>query len=230
LGLDGESNEVRIGLAYVLGGKLSDEWSPVLQEDPKRAERLLIEVLDKGDTANRMSAAHFALGVVLQMQNRLPEAHREFGFSVALDPNNARAHLHFGETSLYLGNPTCRQFEEVARLSPSNYSIAVITNWAFGTCHLLLGNLDQAIELLQTARAANDHFWVSHLYLAGAYGLKGDLDKARASLAESLRWKPAIKTLARMQAENPWLGNPRYWELQDKTLNLGLRRVGFPDQ
>ena len=49
LGLDGESNEARIGLAYVLGGKMSDEWSPVLQEDPKRAERLLIEVLDKGD-------------------------------------------------------------------------------------------------------------------------------------------------------------------------------------
>ena len=230
LGLDGELNEARIGLAYVLGGKMSDEWSPVLQEDPKRAERLLIEVLDRGDMANLMSAAHFALGVVLQMQNRLPEAHREFGFSVALDPNNARSHLHFGETSLYLGNPTCRQFEEVARLSPSDYSIAAINNWAFGTCHLLLGHLDQAIELLQTARAANDHFWVPHLYLAGAYGLKGDLDKARASLAELLRWKPAIKTLARMQAENPWLGNPRYWELQDKTLNLGLRRVGFPDQ
>jgi tetratricopeptide (TPR) repeat protein len=230
LGLDEESNEARIGLAYVLGGKMSDEWSPVLQEDPKRAERLLIEVMDKGDTANRMSAAHFALGVVLQMQNRLPEAHKEFGFSVALDPNNARAHLHLGETSLYLGNPTCRQFEEVVRLSPSDYSITAINNWAFGTCHLLLGNLDQAIELLQTARAANDHFWVPHLYLAGAYGLKGDLDTARASLAASLRWKPAIKTLARMQAENPWLGNPRYWELQDKTLNLGLRRVGFPDQ
>ena len=130
LGLDGESNEARIGLASVLGGKMSDEWSPVLQEDPKRAERLLIEVMDKGDTANRMSAAHFALGVVLQMQNRLPEAHKEFGFSVALDPNNARAHLHLGETSLYLGNPTCRQFEEVARLSPSDYSIAAINNWA----------------------------------------------------------------------------------------------------
>lgn len=230
LRLDGESNEARIGLASVLGGKMSDEWSPVLQEDPNRAERLLIEVLEKGDTANRMSTAHFALGVVLQMQNRLPEAHREFGFSVALDPNNARAHLHLGETSLYLGNPTCRQFEEVVRLSPSDYSISAVTNWAFGTCHLLLGNLDQAIELLQTACAANDHFWVSHLYLAGAYGLKGDLDKARASLAKSLSWKPAIKTLARMQAENPWLGNPRYWELQDKTLNLGLRRVGFPDQ
>jgi hypothetical protein len=33
-----------------------------------------------------------------------------------------------------------------------------------------------------------------------------------------------------LAAENPWLGNPRYRELQDKTLNLGLRRVGFPDQ
>src|ERR1700751_3605221 len=35
--LDAESNEARIGLAYIFGGKLSDEWSPVLQEDPKRA-------------------------------------------------------------------------------------------------------------------------------------------------------------------------------------------------
>jgi hypothetical protein len=31
--LDAESNEARIGLAYIFGGKLSDEWSPVLQEE-----------------------------------------------------------------------------------------------------------------------------------------------------------------------------------------------------
>jgi hypothetical protein len=68
------------------------------------------------------------------------------------------------------------------------------------------------------------------LYLAGAYGLKGDLDRARSALAESLRLKPAIKSIARMRAENPWLRHQQYWTLQEKTLNLGLRRAGLPDQ
>jgi tetratricopeptide (TPR) repeat protein len=228
--LDAESNEARIGLGYIFGGKLSDEWSPVLQEDPKRAEQLLIEVLNRGDTASHMSAAHFALGVVQQMQNRLPEAQREFTLSLALDPNNARAHLHLGETLLYLGNPECPPLEEAVRLGPRDDPVAAIAYWALGTCHLLSGDVDQAISSLQKARAANAHLWVPYFYLAGTYGLKGDLDRAKAALAESLKRKPAIKSFARMRAENPWLSNPQYWELQEKTLNLGLRRVGFPDQ
>src|SRR5271166_263472 len=86
---------------------------------------------------------------------------------------------------------------------------------------LLLGRMDQAIDLLQTARAANPRLWVPYLYLAGAYGLKGDLDKARSALAESIRLKPAIKSSARMRAENHWLADPRYQALQVKTLNVG---------
>jgi len=66
-------------------------------------------------------------------------------------------------------------------------------------------------------------------YLAGAYGLQGDLDHARSTLAESIRLKPAVKSLDRMRVENAWLGNSQYWALQEKTLNLGLRRAGLPD-
>jgi predicted Zn-dependent protease len=94
----------------------------------------------------------------------------------------------------------------------------------------LLGRIDQAIDLLQTARAAKTRWWVQYFYLAGAYGLKGDLDRARSALGESLRLQPALRSVARMRAENPWLGNPQYWALQEKTLNLGLRQAGFPDQ
>ncbi len=65
---------------------------------------------------------------------------------------------------------------------------------------------------------------------ARTYGLKGDLDRAKSALAESLRLKPALRSVARMRAENPWLSNPQYWALQEKTLNLGLRRAGLPDQ
>jgi hypothetical protein len=82
--------------------------------------------------------------------------------------------------------------------------------------------------MLQTSRAADAQLWVPYLYLAGAYGLKNNLDRARSALAESLRLKPALRSVARMRAENPRLSNPQYWALQEKTLNVGLQRAGFP--
>jgi Tfp pilus assembly protein PilF len=226
--LDSRSTEARIGLASILSTKLADGWSPVLQEDLPRAENLLVEALDKGTVSNR-TAAHFTVGLLRQMQNRLPEAQSEFETAVSLDPTNARAHLHLGETRLYLGQPEAgiAPLEQAIRLTPDGLAIAY---WALGTCQLLLGRVDQAIDLLQTARAINTRLWVPYLYLAGAYGLRGDLDKARSALAESIRLKPAIKSLARMRVENRWLTNPQYRTLQEKTLNLGLHRAGFPDQ
>src|SRR6266436_6424710 len=230
LELDSRSSEARIGLASILSTKLADGWSPVLQEDMPRAEHLLSEAVDKGGVSNR-AAAHLALGLLRQVQNSLPEAESEFETAISLNPNDARAYLHLGETRLYLGQPEVGipPLEQAIRLGPNDPNIT-ITYWALGTCQLLSGRVDQAIDLLQTARAADVRSWVPNLYLAGAYGLKGDLDRARSALAESLRLKPAIKSIARMRAENPWLRNPQYWALQEKTLNLGLRRAGLPDQ
>ena len=187
LELDSRSSEARIGLASILSTKLADGWSPVLQEDMPRAEHLLLEAIDKGGVSNR-AAAHFTLGVLRQMQNRLPEAQSEFETAISLDPNNARTYLHLGETLLYLGQPEAGipPLEQAIRLRPDDPNLA-ITYWALGTCQLLLGRVDQAIDLLQTARAANSRLWVPYFYLAGAYGLKGDLDRARSALGESLR-------------------------------------------
>jgi tetratricopeptide (TPR) repeat protein len=228
--LDPGSTEARIGVASVLSTKLADGWSPVLQEDLPRAENILTEALDRG-TASDRAAAHFTLGVLRQMQNRLPEAQKEFETAISLDPSNARAQLHLGETRLFLGEPKTgiAPLEQAIRLVPDGFDLA-IAYWALGTCQLLLGEVDQAIDLLQKARAANPRLWVPYLYLAGAYGLKGDLDKAKSALAESIRLKPAVRSLARMQAENRWLTDPQYQALQVKTLNVGLRRAGFPDQ
>ena len=227
--LDSRSAETRIGLASVLSTKLADGWSPVLQEDLPRAENLLIEALDRGIVSNR-ATAHFTLGVLRQMQNRLPEAQSEFETAVSLDATNARAQLHLGETRLFLGEPEAgiAPLEQAIRLAPDSPNLA-IAYWALGTAQLLLGRVDQAIDLLQTASAANPRLWVPYLYLAGAYGLRGDLDKAKSALSESIRLKPAIKSLARMRAENRWLTDPRYEALQVKTLDVGLRRAGFPD-
>jgi tetratricopeptide (TPR) repeat protein len=229
LSVDPDSNEARIGLAHVLGAKMSDQWSPVLQENPKRAEELLKEVLKKGDTTTRMAAAHYELGLVYQIQNRLPEAKAEFTRSIALEPDNARAHLHLGETLMYLGNPDCHPFENAIRLTKQGDEITAMNYWALGTCHLLLGDVKQGIVGLDKALATNDRFWVPYFYLAGAYGLKDDLDEAKSALSESLKWKPAVRSLARMRSENPWLSNQHYWNLQEDTLNRGLRQAGLPD-
>jgi len=230
LELDPRSSGARIGLAAVLSTKLAEGWSPVLQEDIPWAEQLLREALGSGGGSNR-AAARFTLGVLRQMETRLPEAQKEFETAISLDPNNARSYFHLGETLLYLGQPEAAipPLEKAIQLDP-NAPNAASTHWALGTCQLLLGRVDQAIDLLQRALDANARMWVPYFYLAGAYGLQGDLEKARSALAESIGLKPAIRSLARMRVENSWLANPQYWALQEKTLNVGLRRAGLPDQ
>jgi adenylate cyclase len=230
LELDSRSSGARIGLAAILSTKLADSWSPVLQEDIPQAERLLREVLETGGVSDR-AAAHFTLGILRQMQTRLPEARKEFETALSLDPNNARGYFHFGETLLYLGQPKAGipLLEKAIQLDP-NAPNAAFAHWALGTCQLLLGRVDQAIDLLRTALDASARNWVPYFYLAGAYGLQGDLEQARSTLAESRALKPAIQSLARMRVENPWLTNPQYWALQEQTLNVGLRRAGLPDQ
>jgi hypothetical protein len=49
-------------------------------------------------------------------------------------------------------------------------------------------------------------------------------------MAEAIRIKPEVNTLARYRASTPWIANPKHWALRDKTLNVGLRRAGFPDE
>jgi tetratricopeptide (TPR) repeat protein len=210
--------------------KLADSWSPVLQEDIPQAEQLLREALETGGVSTR-AVAHFTLGLLRQMQTRLPEAQKEFEIALSLDSNNARADFHRGETLLYLGQPEAAipSLEKAIQLDP-NAPNAAFAHWALGTCQLLLGRVDQAIDLLRTALDANARIWVPYFYLAGAHGLQGDLEKARSALAESMALKPAIRSLARMRVENSWLTNPEYWALQERTLNLGLRRAGLPDQ
>jgi hypothetical protein len=55
---------------------------------------------------------------------------------------------------------------------------------------------------------ANPRLWYTHLYLAGALGLRGDLDEARAELAESLRLKPDTDSFARQRSAFPYITGP----------------------
>jgi tetratricopeptide (TPR) repeat protein len=154
----------------------------------------------------------------------------EFEAAIALDRNNARAHFNFGLTLVLLGQPGAAipHIEKALRLNPYDPNAANFY-WSLGMCHLLLNDPDRAIEFLTKARAGNPRGYYVHMSLAGAFGLKGNLDEAKAALAEALALKPEINSLARLR-EYAWMNNPLYWALRKKTVELGLRRAGFPDE
>jgi TolB-like protein/tetratricopeptide (TPR) repeat protein len=78
------------------------------------------------------------------------------------------------------------------------------------------------------ARTSNPRVYIAHFYMAAALGLNRDLDEARAALAEGIKLKPEVNSLAAWQIYRPWETNPEYLALRAKTLDVGLFRAGFP--
>ena len=224
---DRHSVEAKIGLATILVSNITDGWSNDAQRDLVWAEELLLEALEHDP--NR-SMAHYAMAMVRRSQGRLAESKMEFEAAIALDRNNARAYFNFGLTLVFLGQPEAAisHIEKALQLNPYDPNAGNFY-WALGMCHLLLNDPDQAFEFLTKARACNPQGYYVHMSLAGAFGLKGNLEEAKAALAEALALKPEINSLARLRAY-AWMNNPSYWALREKTVDIGLRRAGFPDK
>jgi TolB-like protein/class 3 adenylate cyclase/Tfp pilus assembly protein PilF len=222
------SVEARIGVAAVLASNLADGWSSTREQDEERTEQLLLEALERDQNC---SMAHYAMGLLRRIQNRLMEAQIEFEAAITLDRNNARAHFQLGNTLLFMGQPEAGipHIEKAIRLNPYDPNAATLY-LALGLCRLFLGQVDGAIDLLGKARAGNPRLPVVHFYLAGAFGLNRDLDEARVALRGALKLKPEVNSLARLRAYRPWVTNPPFWALLDKTINVGLRRIGFPEE
>jgi TolB-like protein/tetratricopeptide (TPR) repeat protein len=228
LALDPRSVDARIGLATVLVTILANGWSSSVKQDEARAEQLIVDALGRDPNS---SMAHYAMGQLRRLENRFAEASTELEAAVAIDRNNVWALFGLGQVLKWLGRPHegIPYIENAIRLNPHDPNIGPFYA-ILGECHLLLGDVDQGIALLRKGNALNPQVWWIYLYLAGGLGLRGDLHEARPALAESLRLKPDINSLAAQRAAFPSITNPDYLALADKTINLGLRRAGFPEE
>jgi adenylate cyclase len=224
LEIDPGSVDARIGIAAMLVANIADGWSSSIQRDRARAEPLLHQALERDP--NR-AAAHYAMGMLRRSQNRLTESRDEFETAIALNRNETRAIFQLGQTLMYLAQPEAAipHVETAIQLNPRDRNLAGY-HWVLGTCRLYLGHVDEAIELLRKARAGNPRLFFVHLHLAGALGLRGDVDEARAALADGIKLKPEVDSLGRWRTYRPW-GNLQYWALFEKTVGVGLRRAGF---
>jgi hypothetical protein len=94
----------------------------------------------------------------------------------------------------------------------------------------LLGQVGDGVEYFRKAQALNPRLYFIHFGVAAALGLKGDLEQARGALAEGIKLRPELNSLAAWRAHRPYETNPQFTALADKTVYLGLRRAGLADE
>jgi tetratricopeptide (TPR) repeat protein len=228
LAIDPQSIDAKVCLAITLVINLLDGWTRSPRQDQKQAEQLLLEVLEQD---SNLSKAHFGMGMLRRVQGALAEAQIELERAIALDRNYGHACYQLGLVLVFRGHPEAAipYVEKAIRLSPHDPNLGVVLA-VLGACHLLLGHGNQATDLLRRARAANPRYWYIHFWLASALGFGGNLGEARSALAKAIELNPKVTSLAQYSVQHPWEIDPKYLTLRVRTLEVGLRSVGFPDE
>jgi adenylate cyclase len=230
LTLDPESVDAWVGIATVLDQWLANSRSKSREQDMARADQLLSEAFER-DRNHAQGRAE--LGRLRRLQGRLVESKIELEKAIALDRNNVGAIIWSGITLLQLGQPEAAlpYFENYLGINPGYQNLFYIYYW-LGHTHLLLGHVDQAITFFRQGRSANPRDGGSRVMLAAALGLKGDLDEAKALLFDATaiaKNGPPSFTVFNALWPN-WNASPEYVALRQKTIDVGLRRAGLPEQ
>jgi len=119
--------------------------------------------------------------------------------------------------------------EQAIRLSPRDPVMGWWYTW-IGFVHLLQSRIDEAIAWLEKARNADPGHAQRHAWLASAYALKGDTERASDEIAEARRLSSddRYSTIARLKAAQYW-GVPKVRVLFEATYFAGLRKAGVPE-
>jgi adenylate cyclase len=229
LALDPGSVEAQSYLATALVSRVLDFGGSSTDADISRAEGLAAKAVA---ASPRSALAHFAKAGVLRMQRRSAEAIPEYEAALALNRNWVTAFASLGRCKIRIGpiEEGIAAQEQAIRLSPRDPNI---WNWYFriGEGRLLQSRIDEAILWLEKAQNANPAPGFVHAYLAAAYALRGETERASAELAEARRLdgEGSYSSVARLRA------NTRYEAqairaLSEATFYVGLRKAGMPEE
>jgi adenylate cyclase len=231
LALDPRSVDAQSRLAGALVGRLLDEMSESGPEDIARAEGLIEQALA---AAPRSPLAHFAKGQLLRATGRCEEAIPEYQAVLASDRNSVAAIAHIGRCKIYVGpiEEAIPLHEQAIHLSPRDPGIGL---WYFriAQAHLLQSHIDKAILWFEKARSASPAYAFPPRWLASAYAMKGDLERAAVNLAEARRLRENGFPASIAQAkglEDKYFVAPATRALYQTTNLVGLRKAGVPEE
>jgi adenylate cyclase len=226
LALDPQSADAAAWLAATLAFGVTDELSDSPGEDLRRAERLVAQAL--AESPNN-ALAHYVKGQVLFAQSRCGEAIPEYETAIALDRSRAPAYARLGWCKFLTGevDQAIPYFEDAIHLGPHEPGIAP---WygRMGVIYLLQSHVHEAIAALEKANSENSQLAFVHAYLAAGYALKGDIERARAELAEAQELSKTYSSLASVK-KSTWYDDPKIRALAEANYFPALRRAGLPE-
>jgi TolB-like protein/tetratricopeptide (TPR) repeat protein len=229
LGLDPQSAEAGSELARALMARVIDFMSDSAAADIARAEGLVKQALA---ASPRCPLAHYARGQVLRAQRQYTEAILEYETALAFNRNWVHALGALAWCKLPAGSilEVIPVLERAIHLSPHDPQVGI---WyvQIGRVHLLQSRLNEAIHWLEKARSTMSEHTSPHAFLASAYGLKGETERATAELAETRRLASddRYSSLARLRDVGYW-GVPKVRALFEATYFAGLRKAGVPEE
>ena len=169
---------------------------------------------------------------MLRAQHRYEEAIPEYETVIALNRNWAHAYSHLGWCKFMTGSieELIPAQEQAIRLSPRDPQIGLFYS-RIGYVHLLQSHTDEAITWCEKARSATPAHPQFRTFLASAYALKGDTERAAAELTEARRLvgDDRYSTISRLRAVES-LGVSKGRASVETTYFVGLRKAGVPEE
>jgi adenylate cyclase len=228
LTLDPQSTEAQSLLALTLTGRVLAGMTHTRAADIARAEDLIGQALAASPGSTN---AHMAKAQVLRAKGRCDEAIPELETVIASNRNSPNAHFALGACKLRTGSidETIPLEEQAIRLGPRDPSV-YNRYLVIGEVHLLQSRTDEAIVWLERARIGNPGSPWPHAYLASAYALKGEAERAEAELAEARRLLGGkdYSSIAAMRTRYRQVEKIR--ALYEATFLAGLRKAGMPEE
>jgi adenylate cyclase len=230
LALDPQSIGAQSRLAGSVTGRVLDNMTDTAAADVLRAKALAAQALA---ASSQSAVAHYAKGQVLRAQRRYVEAIPEYETVLALDRNWVFAFFALGQCKLESGSiqETIPLVEQAIRLSPRDPASGNFYR-EIGRVHLLQSYTDEAITWLERARNHTPAHAGIRAWLASAYALNGEPDRAAAEFAEAQRLSRDGRYLS-IAGLRPAVCSgaiPKICALYEATYFAGLRKAGMPEE
>ena len=133
--------------------------------------------------------AHTYLGWIDVWRGRHAEAVTEAKRAIEIDPNFAEGYARLAEILTFAGKPEegIELMKKAMRLNPHYFGWYL---FALGHAYYLAGEPGEATATLRRAVVRSPNFLPAHLILAAVHGEAGEIEEARAAVAEILRISP----------------------------------------
>jgi len=229
LTLDPQAVEAKSLLAIHLAARTSANVTDTAAADVARAEALA----DQAVAASPQRAlAHMAQAQVLRAKNRLNEAIRAYNAVLSLDRYFSPAYSNIAYAKLSAGSTedAIPLLEQAIRLNPRHADVFT-SYWAIGKAHLMEARVDKAVFWLEKARGANPEGGpLLHAWLASAYGLEGESERAASELAEARKQSSDDRYSSISRLKLTASSNPKAVGRLETTYFAGLRKAGMPEE